>query len=116
MINFLDATPDNEQYYVMEIMHKMGWDIVNIINLSNTRDVSYKKFKLEVYKFRSEYGHTGDIHSKFDDKRNDIDSNIFLDSPIIAAQGRGNSRKLDNKAVKYFKENDNNLIGKKNAV
>ncbi|CEP88594.1 Uncharacterised protein [[Clostridium] sordellii] len=112
-LNLECTKPDNVQFYVMEIMDSVGWDTVNIVNLSDLREASSKQFKLDMDEFKSKLSDYPYIHSIFDNNRLGTSSIIDNKYPIICAWGTGNHRQLDQKAVKYFKSNSIDPIGKK---
>ena len=105
------ATPDNVQFYIMEIMDQMNWDIVNIINLSDIREPSSKLFKDKVSKLREEFKNSADIHSIFYNNRKDLNNLINGSDYVICSWGTGSLRGLDKKAVTFFNSNNIEVLG-----
>ena len=107
------ATPDNVQFYIMEIMDQMNWDTINIINLSDIREPSSKQFKNKVSNLRKKFKDSADIHSVFYENRNDLNNLINGSNYVICSWGTGPLRGLDKKAVEFFNSKDIEILGKR---
>ncbi|HFL2474508.1 TPA: hypothetical protein ACG3KV_003774 [Clostridioides difficile] len=114
---FRCSKADPVQFCIMEIMDKMNWNFVNILNLSDIKNPNSGKFFDEEKKFRKDFYMLPDIHSIFSKHRKDINSFIDTQKPVILAWGVDSHKDLKDiisKATDYIKEKGIEFVGIKN--
>jgi hypothetical protein len=83
--------PDETQFRIMELMERVRWRYVRVLNLSDLRNPDSGRFMEEIQRFKDNKEHE---HSMFSSDRNE-ELLSFLrrapDAPIIAAWGCNNS-------------------------